>query len=205
MRLYQSSLSSNARRVRLTAHHLGLQLEEVSVNLLDQGDRRRLAEINPNGKLPVLDDSGFVLWESCAIMQYLADQAPHQAVYPQDAQARADVNRWMFWACQHLSPAVGIMTWENLWKAMCGMGGPDPAELLRGEQEVRQFAAVLEQHLAGREWVAGKALTLADLAIAPSFMYIERARLPLAEFPNLMAWFARIQALPAWQATDAAW
>jgi glutathione S-transferase len=205
MRLYQSSLSSNARRVRLTAHHLGLKLEEVSVNLLDEGDRRRLAEINPNGKLPVLDDSGFVLWESCAIMQYLADQAPHQTVYPQDPQARADVNRWMFWACQHLSPAVGIMTWENLWKAMCGMGGPDPAELLRGEQEVRQFAAVLEQHLAGREWVAGKALTLADLAIAPSFMYIERARLPLAEFPNLMAWFARIQALPAWQATDAAW
>ena len=205
MRLYHSSLSSNSRRVRLTAHHLGLELDAVNVNLLDEGDRRRLAEINPNGKVPVLDDGGFVLWESCAIMQYLAEQAPHHAVYRRDPQARADVNRWLFWACQHWSQAVAIMTWENLWKGMCGMGAPDPAELLRGEQEVRQFGAVLDQHLAGRDWVAGKAVTLADFAIAPSFMYLERARLPLAEFPNLMAWFARVQALPAWQSTEAAW
>jgi glutathione S-transferase len=205
MRLFHSPLSSNARRVLITLHHLGLAVEMINVDLLDQGDRRRLAELNPNGKVPVLQDGDFVLWESCAIMQYLADLTPHQTLYPQDPRARADVNRWMFWACQHLSPAVGIMTWENIWKAMCGLGEGDPLELARGEREVLQFGAVLDAQLEGREWVAGKALSLADIAIAPSLMYIERARLPLDRFPNVMAWFARMQELEAWNKTQVAW
>lgn len=205
MRLFHNPLSSNARRVLMTAHQLGLAPELIQVDLMDQGDRRRLAELNPNGKVPVLQDGDFILWESCAIMQYLADLAPEQTLYPQDARARADVNRWMFWACQHFSPAIGIMTWENIWKGMCGLGEADPAELARGEREVLQFGAVLDAHLEGRQWVAGKALSLADLALAPALMYTERARLPLTRCANVMAWFERMQALEAWQQTERAW
>ncbi|UUZ46756.1 glutathione binding-like protein [Massilia sp. B-10] len=70
----------------------------------------------------------------------------------------------------------------------------------RGERELLQFGAVIDAQLAYREWITGKALSLADLALAPSMMYIERGRLPLARFPHLMAWFARIQALlKLWQ------
>ncbi|WP_229419109.1 glutathione S-transferase family protein [Pseudoduganella flava] len=76
MRLYLHPISSNARRVLLTAAHLGLQPEIVEIDLTSAGDRRRLVELNPNSKIPVLEDDGFVLWESCAIMQYLADQTP---------------------------------------------------------------------------------------------------------------------------------
>jgi glutathione S-transferase len=205
MRLYTNPLSSNARRVLLAAHVLGVELDLVDVNLKDDADRGRLREVNPNGKLPVLEDGGFVLWESCAIMQYLADVTPSQELYPQDPQGRADVNRWMFWACQHFAPAVGVLTFENIWKAMRGMGEADPRELARGERDLLQFAGVLDARLAGRTWVTGKALSLADLAIAPSLMYIERGRLPLARFAHVMAWFARIEALPAWQATDVRW
>jgi len=205
MRLFHNPLSSNARRVLMTVHQLDIALDMITVDLMSEGDRRRLAEINPNGKVPVLEDGGFVLWESCAIMQYLAELSPHQTLYPQDPQARADVNRWMFWACQHLSPAVGIMTWENIWKAMCAMGEADPNELARGEREVLQFGAVLDGHLEGRQWVAGKALTLADIAIAPALMYLEPARLPLDRFPNVMAWFERMRQLEAWQKSETAW
>lgn len=205
MRLYNNPLSSNARRVRLTAHVLGVPLELVEVNLKDEAGRKRLREINLNGKLPVLEDGPFMLWESCAIMQYLADLAPDQELYPQDARARADVNRWMFWACQHFAPAVGVLTFENIWKGMRGMGEADPRELARGERELLQFGAVLDAQLEGRDWVTGKSLSLADLAIAPSLMYLERGRLPLARFPNLMAWFERIKALEAWQQTDVRW
>ena len=205
MRLYNNPLSSNARRVLLTAHVLGVPLELVEVNLKDEAARKRLREVNPNGKLPVLEDGSFTLWESCAIMQYLADTTPDQELYPQDARARADINRWMFWACQHFAPAVGVLTFENIWKAMRGMGEADPRELARGERELLQFGAVLDAQLEGREWVTGKSLSLADLAIAPSLMYIERGRLPLERFPNLMAWFERIKALEAWQQTDVRW
>ncbi|SHH56765.1 glutathione S-transferase family protein [Massilia sp. CF038] len=205
MRLYHNPLSSNARRVQLTAQLLGIELELVHVDLASDADRRRLQEINPNGKLPVLTDGDFVLWESCAIMQYLCDLAPEQTLYPLDPRARADVNRWMFWACQHFAPAVGVLTYENIWKGMMGRGEADPRELARGERDLLQFGAVVDAQLAGREWMAGQSLTLADLALAPSFMYIERGRLPLERFPNLMAWWARIQALPVWQNTSTVW
>ena len=205
MRLYSTSLSSNARRVRLTAHVLGVPLDMVEVDLMDEADRRRLREINPNGKVPVLEDGTFTLWESCAIMQYLADQAPQQELYPCDPQARADINRWMFWASEHFGPAVGVMTFENIWKGMLGMGSADPRELARGERELLQLCAVLDAQLAGRDWVTGRALSLADLAIAPSLMYIERGCLPLARFPHVMVWFERIKALEAWQQTDVRW
>lgn len=202
MRLYHHPLSSNARRVVITARLLRVPLELVEVDLLDEGARRRLGEINPNGMLPVLEDGDLTLWESCAIMQYLAELAPDQELYPQDVRARADVNRWMFWACQHFAPAVGVLTWEHAWKGMTGNGEADPAEVARGEQELRKFAAVLDAHLAQRQWVAGKALSLADIALAAPLMYIEAGRLPVAGFPSLMAWFARCQALDAWQQTD---
>lgn len=205
MRLYTAPLSSNARRVQLTAHVMKVPLDLMQVNLMDDADRARLHEINPNGKLPVLEDGSFMLWESCAIMQYLADQTHDQELYPQDPRARADINRWMFWAVQHFAPAVGVLTFENIWKAMLGMGEADPRELARGERELLQFGAVLDAQLEGREWVAGKALSLADLAIVPSLMYIERGRLPLDRFPNVMAWFERIKALEAWKQTDVSW
>jgi glutathione S-transferase len=118
MQLYYHPISSNARRVLMAADHLGIQLDLVETNLMSEADRRRLAEVNDNNKIPVLVDDGFVLWESCAIMQYLADSQPGQTVYPHDPLARADVNRWMFWACQHFAPAVSVIAWENVWKKM---------------------------------------------------------------------------------------
>ncbi len=205
MRLYHHPFSSNARRAVMAAHLLGTPLELVEVDLMDEGARRRLGEINPNAMVPVLQDGELLLWESCAIMQYLAELQPEQTLYPQDARARADVNRWMFWACQHFSPAVSVLTWEHAWKGMTGNGEADAAEVARGESAVRRFAAVLEQHLSSREWIAGKALSLADIAIAPPLMYIDIGRLPVAGMPNLMAWLERIKALTAWKLTDVRW
>ena len=202
MRLYTHPASSNARRVRMTAHLLGTPLELVEIDLGDADARARLAGVNLNGKVPVLQDGEFMLWESCAIMQYLADSVPHQTLYPQAPQARADVNRWLFWSVQHFAPAISILTWENIWKAYTGQGASDPVEAARGEREVLEAGAVLDQHLAGRQYVAGQALTLADLALAAPMMYLDMARLPLRRFPHLMAWFDGIQALEAWQLTQ---
>lgn len=205
MQLYYNPISSNARRVLLAASQLGIQLDLVEINLMNEADRRRLAELNDNGKIPVLVDEGFVLWESCAIMQYLADSKPGQAIYPQEPLARADVNRWMFWACQHFAPAVGVIAWENVWKKMVTGEGADAGELARGAADLAQAAEVLDKHLAGREWLVGDSVTLADYAVAPPLMYRERARLPLDGYPNLLAWFDRVRALPAWRDSEAVW
>ncbi|TFW26269.1 glutathione S-transferase family protein [Massilia arenosa] len=201
MRLYQHPMSTNARRVTLAAAHVGVPLELVEVNLMSEEARRRLEELNPNSKVPVLEDDGFVLWESNAIIQYLCEKRGGHPAYPAGLRERADVNRWLFWGAQHWAPAVSTLAWETFFKGALGIGAADPAMVAKGEAEVARFAAVLDTHLAGRTWVCGDGVTLADLALAAPLMYKDQARLPLASHAHLLAWFARVQQLPAWQAT----
>lgn len=201
MRFYHNPFSSNSRRVLMTALHLNIPLELVNVDLMNPGDRAKLLHINPNAKIPVLEDGDLMLWESCAIMQYLSEHAPGQTIYPADARRRADINRWLFWCVQHFAPAIGIVVWENFSKGVIGAGEPDAYEVARGELQIAQFARVLDSHLAQREWIAGDAMTLADLAIAAPLMATVRARLPLLQYVNLQAWYARVQQLDCWKQT----
>ncbi len=201
MRLYYHPLSSNSRRVVMTAIHLNASIELVVVDLL-KGEHKapEYQRLNPNGKVPLLDDDGFTLWESHAIMQYLADGTPGQDLYPADIRGRADVNRWLFWSAYHFTPAVGFISRERVSKKMVGgSGAPDPAEIARGEALLTAAAQVLEDHLARHEWVAQGKLTLADLAIASPLMHTAAAELPVTGYKNLQRWFAQVQALEAWK------
>ncbi|SDJ83124.1 MULTISPECIES: glutathione S-transferase family protein [Bradyrhizobium] len=201
MRLYYHPLSSNARRVVMTAIHLNVSLDLVVVDLL-KGEHKgaEYQRLNPNGKVPLLDDDGFMLWESHAIMQYLVDGSPGQDLYPGDAKARADVNRWLFWSAYHFTPAVGFISRERVSKKMVGgSGGPDMAEIKRGEALLAAAAQVLDDHLARNRWIAQDKLTLADLAIAAPLMHTVAAELPVTGYANVQAWFARMQMLDAWK------
>ena len=201
MKLYFHPLSGNSRRVLLVATHLDVPLERVLVDLT-KGEQRGAAHlaVNPNGRVPVLDDDGFVLWESRAIMQYLADRTPGQTLLPTEARERADVVRWMYWCAAHMSPANTILVFENFVKLRLGQT-TDPAEVARGEALFAQYAAVLDAHLAGRTWAALERLTLADFSLAASFALAGPARLPIERYANLRAWLGRVQALEAWQRT----
>src|SRR5262245_9087638 len=101
MRLYYHPLSANSRRAMMPALRLRAPVEFVPVDLVN-GEQRGapFLRMNPAGRVPLLEDDGFMLPESHAIMVYLADKTPGQTVYPQDVRARADVNRWLFW-CAH--------------------------------------------------------------------------------------------------------
>jgi glutathione S-transferase len=200
MRLYYHPLSSNSRRVLLTAYHLGLDLELVAVDL-SSGEHRttEYLRLNPNGRVPILVEGGFHLWESHAIMQYLADKSPEQDIYPQDVSARADVNRWLFWSASHFAPAAAFIIRELVSKKIIGgLDAPDPREIARGEALLGAAALVLDRHLAGKQWVAQDKLTLADFAIAAPLMHTSAAQLPVTEFENLQGWFARVRSLDAW-------
>lgn len=202
MRLYHHPFSFNARRAVMAAIELGSAVELVFVDLAQGAQRQpQFLKLNPNHRVPVLEDDGFILWESHAIMQYLADKTPGQTLYPIGVRARADVNRWLFWCAQHFTPAVSVLNWERVIKGLIGLGDPDPAEIKRGEALVSEFAGMLDAHLAGRHWICGEALTLADLAIATPLAQIEQARLPVGELRHLKSWLARVQDLASWQKT----
>jgi glutathione S-transferase len=200
MRLYYHPFSTNARRALMTAIHLGVPLERVVIDLR-KGEHKQpeYLKLNTNGKVPTLDDDGFVLWESRAIMMYLADKTPGQTLLPQDVRGRADVTHWMFWDAVHFSPALQIIMFERVVKPLLGHGAPDAKEIERGEKLTAPLMAVLDGHLAGRTWLCGDAVTLADLSLATPLVLAERAQVALPE--NVSAWFSRVQALPAYQQT----
>src|SRR5689334_4397903 len=116
MKLHHGKLSSSSRRVTITAAILGIELEDHFVALGDRESRAQLERINPNSKIPVLQDGDFVLWESNAIMQYLCELTPGQTLYPSELRARANVQRWLNWSSAHWSTAIGFLGWENVWK-----------------------------------------------------------------------------------------
>ena len=203
MKLYFHPMSGNSRRVLLVAAHLDAPVERVVVNL-PKGEQRGAPHLrrNPNGRVPVLEDGDFVLWESRAIMQYLADRTPGQTLLPTDARGRADVSRWLFWCAAHMAQANMILVQENFVKVLMGRGAPDPVEVARGEALFAQHAAVLDAHLSGRTWVAQDRLTLADFSLAAGFALAGPARLPLANYANVRAWLGRVQELEAWRKTS---
>jgi glutathione S-transferase len=149
--------------------------------------------------VPTLVDGDLVLTESRAIMQYLASKKPESGLLPKDEAARADVTRWQFWDSSHFSPQAGTIAFEKVVRPMMGLGDPNSAKIDEALAAFRRFAAVLDNRLAGRTFVVGDALTIADLTIASSLMYAKQSDLPLAEFPNVDAWFSRISALDAWK------
>lgn len=206
MRLYYYPTSANSRRVLLTAILLERRLNLVIVDLLKAEHRAdAYLRINPNGKVPLLDDGGYHLWESHAIMQYLADLSVGQSLYPEGPKPRADVNRWLFWCAYHFTPAVGFISRERVSKTMVGGAGPpDPVEIARGEAVLAAAAQVLDAHLADRQWIAQNRLTLADLAIASPLMHTERAQLPVTRYDHLQRWFAQVRALDAWKRSEPA-
>ena len=200
MKLYFNPLSPNVRRVRLAAAVLGIELEE---KLLDfsKGEHKspEYLALNPNGAVPTLVDGDFVLTESRSIMQYLASKKPESGLLPRDEAARADVTRWQFWDAAHFSPQLGSIVFEKMIKGMMGLGDPDSAKVSESLANFRRFAAVLNQRLAGKQYVVGNSLTIADLTLASSLMYAKQTEVPVAEFPNIEAWLARITALDGWK------
>jgi glutathione S-transferase len=203
MRLYYHPTSTCSRRVLMAAHHLGTKIDLAIVDLF-KGEQNALEflKLNPNHRVPVLEHEGFILWESYAIMQYLADLTPNQTLYPIDSKARADVNRWLFWCGQSFMPGIGILNWENSIKAMAGIGPADQVEVARGERLLMEAAKNLDDHLAHQEWLCSSGLSLADFAMAAPLADQQRAKLPITNLPHLQRWLKQIQALDTWKSTE---
>ncbi|MEQ1501975.1 MAG: glutathione S-transferase family protein [Myxococcota bacterium] len=206
MKLYIHPNSQNARRARIVARLAGSPVEEVHVDLPKRAQYEpAFLAMNPNHRVPVLDDGGFVLWESNAIGQYLAAKAGRTDLWPTDPREQADVSRWQFWCHTQWGPPLGVIQWERMMKAVFGGGPPDEAAVTAKLAELAVQAKLLDDHLAATDWLACGRLTLADVAIAASLTYAPALQLPLADTPRLSAWLDRIRALDAWKDTEPSW
>jgi len=194
MKLYQISLSPNCQKVVALAHEVGLPLELIAVDVFKGGARTpAMLAKNPNGKLPILEDGNFVLWESNAMLGYLAAKANRTDLAPTTMQGRAEVDRWTSWGLAHFAPAVRKVAFERIVKKLAGLGAPDEALVKAGIEEFAVWANVLEQSLGTKEYLCG-GLTIADFSLAPYAALTASCGLDFEPYPKAKAWLARMTA-----------
>jgi glutathione S-transferase len=201
MKLYLFPLSGRVVGIVSLKHHLALDCEVVPINL-GRGDQLtpQYLALNPNKKMPTLEENGFVLWESNAILFYMAAKRPEKGLWPADLKGQADVLRWLAWESAHWdAESVGMVAFEKSSKAVLGLGQPEPAFIARGEQNFARFAAVLDQALKGKTWLIGERLTIADFSVGGLVPSAERLGLPVEKYPEIVRWYTGLAALPAWR------
>jgi glutathione S-transferase len=205
MRLYVFP-SGRILGVMAVKNHLGIDCEVQPIDL-GRGDQLtpEYLALNPNKKMPTLEDGGFVLWESNAILFYLAAKQPDCGLWPSDLKSQADVLRWLTWESAHWdAESCGMVAYEKGSKAVLGLGPPDPVFIARGEQNFVRFAAVLDASLKGKTWLVGERLTIADFSVGTLVPSAELMGLPVGTFPEIVRWYKGLATLPAWQEALAA-
>ena len=187
---------------RAVAAQLGVPLELEFVDLTKgQQHSPEYRAINPTGRSPTLVDGDFKLWETTAIMHYLAARKPN-TLWPDDARVRADIVRWQSWTLAHWEKESCVpLVFERIVKQILGAGPPDEAVIKRALDNFARDAKLLEAHLARQPYLVGNTLTLADFSVAGPLLYHERAGIPLADYPTLREWFGRVTGLPCWKET----
>jgi glutathione S-transferase len=201
MKLYHFPPSPNTRKVHAVAIHLELPLELRLVDL-QKGEQRapEFVQLNPTGRTPVLQDGEFILWESTAIMQYLASQVSN-SLWSEVPQIRSDIMRWQSWQLAHWHQVCQPLQYENFVKPLLQLGEPDLQVVRSATERFHVEAIALNQHLAEREFLVNDTLTLADFSVASDLTYAVPGRFPLEDYPHIRTWYSRIEQLPAWQQT----
>ena len=191
--------SSNVQKVLWTLRELGLEYRRCDLGGAFGGlDTPEYRAMNPNGKVPTLIDDDLVLWESNAIVRYLAARYDPGGLWPQDAGDRALADLWMDWQQTVLFPpwvAVFFGVWRTPQRYR------DEEANARAVARLNDAYALLDRQLQGRAFVAGRQLTIADIPAGMTLyryytMEIERPSLPAIE-----AWYARLRQRAAYRET----
>lgn len=202
MKLYYVVGSPNCRKVHAVINHLGLKVDFEYLDFFT-GELKTapFRAVNPNGMVPALVDGPLKLWESNAIMQYLADGAGADALFPREAKRRADVQRWLAWELSHFNKALGVLSFEAVAKPNFMKLDPNAALVAWAQGELKTFAPVLDAHLAGRQFVSGATLTIADYALIHLEFFKEAVPFDWSPYTNVNAYFDRMRKVEHWAKT----
>ena len=197
--LYDSPVSGNCYTVRLLLAHLGIAYERREVDVVDRSSRPELlGKLNPALRVPtlVLDD-GRPLAESNAILWYFADGTRFA---PEDRYERAQVLQWQFFEQYDHEPSLAVV---RFWLAYSGQ--PEAyADQVEGRRAAGYRALdAMERHLAGRDWLVGAGMTIADFSLYAYTHVADEGGFDLAGYPAIRAWLGRVAAEPGHVTIDA--
>ncbi|MHA1565476.1 MAG: glutathione S-transferase family protein [Alphaproteobacteria bacterium] len=197
LKIWGRDNSTNVQKVLWCCTELGLDYERIDAGMafgvVDQSDYRAL---NPNGRIPTIEDDGFVLWESNAILRYLAGKYGGDEIWPGDLQSRASVDRWMDWQATSFWPALTPAFWGLIRTAE---DQRDNAAIQGSVDQTEVLAKILDAQLDGKAYIAGEKFTLADLVMGINAHRWFELPIERPALTNLEAWYEKVNERPGFR------
>ena len=187
--------SVNVQKVVWCAEEIGVPYERTDVGGKFGGnDTPEYLAKNPNGLVPTIEEDGFVLYESNAIVRYLAARHAAGRLWPEDLRRRADIDRWMEWQSTAYTPAM----WGAFWQLVRTPEEKRDAALVESSrQKSEKLSGILDAHLASRRFITGDEFTPADIVVGCAAHRWLNLPLGRESRPNLERWYAQMKARPA--------
>jgi glutathione S-transferase len=204
--LYATPVSANGRKVLAAAHALWSPVRIVNIDVYrGEGRSPEYLKINPTGKIPTLTDGDFTLWESNAILIYLAEAHGGYALWSQAAAERGKIAQWLFWESAHWQPVLSAALSGVVGHVLFPDKLPSPAAPPEWQGAgVQGLLAQLERALHITRFLCTAKPTLADFSVAGMTTYFRVGGFPFERYPAIRRWYDDMNALDAWSATRAA-
>lgn len=200
MKIYGHPWSINSRKSFMTLAEKGLEAELVLV-MIPKGEQKTAAHVarHPFAKVPVLDDDGFVVYETRAVNAYLDRKKPPISLMPNDARAAARVDQWINVADSYFVPHAHALVVEKLFRRY--LGGETNAQVVESSRVAMQTAIdVIDRFLEREPYLGGSTFSLADIHWMPYVEYLHRIGEgeSFSRRKNVDAWWKRVSARPSW-------
>ena len=193
--LHEYSASGNCYKVRLTAAHVGVPLERREYDIL-KGETRTpefLENVNPNGRIPVLQIGDRFIPESNAASFYLADGS---SLVPDDKFDRADMLRWMFFEQYSHEPNIATIRFWLAYVGLEALTGLQREQIGPKRKAGNEALKLMDEHLTEREWLVGDSISLADICLFAYTHVADEGGFDLDLYPGVIAWMERIMLHP---------
>jgi glutathione S-transferase len=193
LRIYGADLSSPANKVRFVANFLGLKYEYIQVKLRE-GEQRRpeFLKMNPIGKVPAIDDNGFCLFESGAIIKYFAEKEK-SSIFPSGLKERAVAEQWIDFITNHVALGMHKVVFNRLFAKNIPGATVDERSIQDGLSFLSKYFPIVDEQLSKGKYFLGNNITLADFTLLAALDPAEASDVDLTPYKNIVRWRAELK------------
>lgn len=186
MKLYGHPMSNHSLRVQALLEEFKVPYDLHIVDFEKQENHsEEYLEMNPNAKVPVIDDDGYILWESHAIMRYLCGKYERDDWYPNDYKERAHVDKWLDWCHTRLNPEAVIIAFNTFRNT------GEEERIAAAKEDVLSLLPIIEDVFKSQPYLCGRNMNIADLSLLSSIMYLDMCDAGLKKFPETRKWYEK--------------
>ena len=197
LKIWGRTNSINVQKVLWCCAELGVEFERIDAGMkFGVNNTPEYKAMNPNALVPTINDEGFILWESHAIVRYLARRHGLGTLCPADTRACADADRWLDWYATTLWPPLQPIFWNLIRTA------PEQRNLPLVEESTKKVTAAMaiaNAHLANRSYLTGETFTMGDIPLGCAVMRWLNLPMTRPAHPHVEAYYQRLQTRPAYR------